>query len=69
MLALERVQRWFTRMIPGMSGLAYDECLTALGLYSLEFRRLREDLNETYRIMKGIEWSGCGKDVCTGGRV
>ena len=42
-------------MIPGMSGLAYDERLTALGLYSLEFRRLTGDLIETYRIMKGVD--------------
>ena len=41
MLALERVQRRFTRMIPGMSRLTYDEHLMALGLYSLEFRRMR----------------------------
>ena len=53
-LALERVQSRFTRMIPGISGLVYHERLTAQGLYSLEFRRLRRDLLETYRILKGI---------------
>ena len=40
-LALERVQRRFTRMIPGMKSLSYEERLRTLGLYSLEFRRLR----------------------------
>lgn len=38
-LALERVWRRFMRMIPGMIGLTSDERLTALGLYSLEFRK------------------------------
>ena len=40
-LALEGVQRGFTRLIPGMVGLMYEERLTRLGLFSLEFRRTR----------------------------
>ena len=40
-LALKRVQRRFTRMIPGMKSLSYEEWLRTLGLYSLEFRRMR----------------------------
>ena len=40
-LALERVQRRFTRMIPGMKSLSYEERLRTLGLYLLEFRRMR----------------------------
>ena len=54
-LALEGVQRRFTRLIPEMRGLAYEERLNRLGLYSLEFRRLRGDLIETYKIMKGLD--------------
>lgn len=54
-LALERVQRRFTRLIPELRGLAYEERLSRLGLYSLEFRRMRRDLIETYKIMKGID--------------
>ena len=54
-LALEGVQRRFTRLIPEMRGLAYEERLSRLGLYSLEFRRLRGDLIETYKIMKGLD--------------
>ena len=40
-LALERVQRSFTRMIPGVKSLTYEEGLRTLGLYSMEFRRMR----------------------------
>ena len=54
-LALEWVQKRFTRLIPEMRGLAYEESLSRLGLYSLEFRRLRGDLIETYKIMKGLD--------------
>ena len=53
-LALERVQRRFTRMIPGMKSLSYEERLRTLGLYSLEFRTIRGDLIETYRIVRGL---------------
>jgi len=40
-LALEGVRRRFTRMIPGMKGLSHEEELRSLGLYSMEFRRMR----------------------------
>jgi len=40
-LALEGVQQRFTRLIPGMAGLKYEEELTRLGLFSLEFRQMR----------------------------
>ena len=60
-LALEGVQRRFTRLIPELRGLAYQERLSRLGLYSLEFRRMRGDLIETYKIMKGIVKIEAGK--------
>ena len=53
--ALEAVQRRFTSLIPGMRGLSYEERLSRLGRYSLEFRRMRGDLIETYKILKGID--------------
>ena len=41
-------------MIPGMKSLSYEQ-LRTLGLYSLEFRRMRGDLIETYRILRGLD--------------
>ena len=54
-LAIEGAQRRFTRLIPGMAGLSYEERLSGLGLYSLEFRRVRGDLIETYKILTGLD--------------
>ena len=54
-LAIEGVQRRFTRLIPGMAGLSYAERMERLGLYTLEFRRMRGDLIETYKIVKGLD--------------
>ena len=41
MEALERVQKRFTRMLPGMEGISYEVRLSKLGLVSLERQRLR----------------------------
>ena len=60
-LTLEEVQRRLTRLIPELRGLAYEERLRRLGLYSLEFRRMRGDLIETYKIMKGTNKMEAGK--------
>ena len=54
-VALEAVQRRFTRLIPEMRGLSYEERLNSLGLYSLEFRRMRGDQIEVYRMIKGMD--------------
>jgi len=50
---LERVQRRFTRMLPSLVGVGYEERLNKLGLSSLERWRLWGDLIEVYKIMKG----------------
>ena len=49
---LERVQHRFTRMIKGLKSMEYSSRLESLGL-SLKFRRLRGDLIETFKIIKG----------------
>ena len=53
--ALERVQKRFTRMMPGMEGISYEERLSKLGLFSLVRQRLRGDLIEVYKIMRSID--------------
>ena len=55
MEALERVQKRFTRMLPGMEGISYEERLEKLGLFSLERWGLRGNLIEVYKIMRGMD--------------
>ena len=55
------VQRRFTRLIHGLSGLSYEVRLDRLSLYSLEFRRLRGYLIETYKILKGLDRLDAGR--------
>ena len=54
-VALEAVQRRFTRLIPEMRGLSYEERLNSLGRYSLEFRRMRGDQIEVYKMIKSMD--------------
>ena len=50
---LEKVQHRFTRMIPGLKNLDYEERLRNLGLWSLEERRNRMDLLEVFKMKSG----------------
>ena len=51
---LERIQRRFTRMIPGLKKLKYEERLRELNLWTLEDRRVRADLIEVFKIVRGV---------------
>ena len=51
---LEKIQKHFTKFMYGMKNLTYHERLTRLKLPSLEYRRFRGDLIETYKILHSL---------------
>ena len=52
---LENVQRKAVRIISGLHGSTYEEKLEELGLQSLEARRERSDMIQTYKIVHGLD--------------
>ena len=51
---LERIQHRFTRMVPGLKHLPYEQRLIQLRLWTLEERRVRADLIEVYKMVNGM---------------
>lgn len=54
-IEIEKVQRRATKLIPATKNLLYEERLKILNLPTLKYRRLRGDLIQTYKIMRGID--------------
>ena len=52
---LERVQARATKLIPSIRHMGYQRRLKALGLFTLETRRLRGQLIEVFKILRGFE--------------
>ena len=52
---LERVQRRAVRMVSGLKGNSYEEKLNELGLDTLQNRRTRADMIQTFKILKGVD--------------
>ncbi|CAL4106161.1 unnamed protein product, partial [Meganyctiphanes norvegica] len=52
---LEKVQHRVTKLVPGLQDESYEERCSKLNLPTLEQRRLRGDLIETYKILNGHE--------------
>ena len=52
---IERVQKRATKLVDGLKDVNYWDRLEATGLISLEKRRIRGDLIQVFKIMKGID--------------
>lgn len=53
-VAIENVQRKFSKYLPGLFNLSYDERLRQLNLFQLSDRRLISDVVMLFKIIKGL---------------
>jgi len=51
---INKIQRRFTHMVPGLAKLPYETRLKRLKLWSLESRRVRADLTELFKMIHGL---------------
>ena len=58
---LESVQLRFTKRLPGLRSLTYDERCARLGINRLEMRRLHADLTLYYKIIYGLVLLSCDR--------
>ena len=54
-IKIENIQRRATKLLPELKHKSYTERLQSLELPSLEYRRLRADMIQTYKIFKNID--------------
>ena len=59
LVALEQVQRRFTKYIPGLKDMPYYERLEVLNLPSIKYRQIRGDLIQTFKIIHNIDNLTC----------
>jgi hypothetical protein len=52
---LEKVQHRATRLVPALRGFEYEKRMDQLGITTLERRRIRGDLIQTYKLLNGID--------------
>ena len=53
-IIIENIQRRATKLVPSCKNLSYPERLRKLGLLTLEYRRVRADLIQVYKILNDI---------------
>ena len=58
---VESVQRRFTKRLPGLRSLTYEERCARLGINRLELRRPHADLTLCYKIIHGLVLLSCGR--------
>ena len=52
---MKDIKRRATRLVSGMTGLSYEDRLKKCNLFSLSRRRLRGDMIQVFKIIKGID--------------